>query len=96
MVIIPTVNTWEHYERKKRLDYFLVIDEAHLLLQNISLIEITKDFDKIALKSVNANDIKHFAWFRINIIVDHHINEKSNRIILLISWWQMIKNNELS
>lgn len=37
----------EYYEREQRLDYFLVIDEAHLLLNHISMIKITKEFDKV-------------------------------------------------
>lgn len=41
----------EYYDRKQRLVNFLVIDEAHLLLNHISLIEITKEFDKVALIS---------------------------------------------
>ena len=50
-VIITTYNTAskclgdlieEYCINEQRLDYFLVIDEAHLLLQNIGLIEITK------------------------------------------------------
>lgn len=54
-VIITTYNTaskWidlieEYYEREQQLHYFLVIDEAHLLLQQIRLLEIAKEFDKV-------------------------------------------------
>ena len=35
----------EYYMKEQRFDYFLMIDEAHLLLQHIGLIEITKEFD---------------------------------------------------
>ena len=45
----------EYYELNKVLDYFLVIDEAHLLLQHILSIETTKEFDKVAL--IIADDI---------------------------------------
>ena len=53
-IIITTYNTApkclgdlikEYYMKEQRLDYFLVIDEAHMLLQHIGLIEITKEFD---------------------------------------------------
>ena len=89
-VIITTYNTAskclgdlleEYYEQHKRLDYFLVIDEAHLLLQHIGLIEITKEFDKVALISATADDIKHFACFKDYIIVNPYIKEKYNRYI---------------
>ena len=89
-VIITTYNTAskclgdlieEYYMSKQRLDYFLVIDEAHMLLQHIGLIEITKEFDKVALISATANDIKHFACFRDYIIVNPHIDERYNRNI---------------
>ena len=89
-IIITTYNTAskclgdlieEYYEREQRLDYFLVIDEAHLLLQHISLIEITKEFDKVALISATAEDIKHFACFRDYLIVNPCIDEKYNRNI---------------
>ena len=73
----------EYYMNKQRLDYFLVIDEAHLLLQHISLIEITKEFDKVALISATADDIKHFVCFRDYIIVNPFINEKYNQNIYI-------------
>ena len=47
----------EYYMREQQLDIFLVIDEAHLLLQHIGLIEITKDFDRLALISDTTDDI---------------------------------------
>ena len=34
-----------------------MIDEAHLLLQHIGLIEITKEFYRVDLISANADDI---------------------------------------
>ncbi|KAK8900271.1 hypothetical protein M9Y10_002594 [Tritrichomonas musculus] len=71
----------EYYDREQRLDYFLVIDEAHLLLNHISLIEITKEFDKVALISATADDIKHFACFKDYIIINPHIDDKYNRNI---------------
>ena len=68
----------EYYEKEQRLNYFFVIDEAHLLLQHISLIEITKEFDKIALISATANDIKNFVCSRDYIIVNPCINDIYN------------------
>ena len=62
--------------KEQRLDYFLVIDEAHMLLQHIGLIEITKEFGRVALISATADDIKHFACFRDYIIVNPHIDER--------------------
>lgn len=63
----------EYYDREQWLDYFLVVDEAHLLLQHISLIEITKEFDKVTLISATADNIKHLDYFRDYIIVNQFI-----------------------
>lgn len=41
-----------------------MIDEAYLLLQHISSIKITKEFDKIALISANVSDFRHTACFK--------------------------------
>lgn len=78
-LIITTYNTAskclgdlfdEYYEQNKRLDNFFIIDDVHLLLQHISLIEITKEFHRVALISVTVDDIKYFACFRDYIIVN--------------------------
>ena len=45
------------------------------------MIEITKEFDKVALISATAEDIKNFACFRDYIIVNPCIDEKYNRNI---------------
>ena len=45
------------------------------------MIEITKEFDKVALISATAEDIKHFACFRDYLIVNPCIDEKYNRNI---------------
>ena len=55
-----------------------MIDEAYLLLQHISSIKITKEFDKIALISANFSDFRHTACFKEYIIVNTCINEKYN------------------
>ena len=59
----------EYYEKQMRLDYFLIIHEAHMLLNHIGLIEITKEFDRVVLLSATADDNKHFACFRDYIII---------------------------
>ena len=85
----------EYYMKEQRLDYFLVIDEACLLLQFINLIEITKEFDKVELISATADDIKHFPCFKDYIIVNSCINEKyrvSSYLIISFSVNRIIKN----
>ena len=52
-----------------------------MLLQYIGLIEITKEFDRVALISTTADDIKYFTCFRDYIIVNPHIDERYNRNI---------------
>lgn len=72
----------EYYKQNKWLGYFLVFDEAHLLLQQICLTEITKEFDKIALISGTADDTKLFACFKDCIIDNLYIiKEKHDRYI---------------
>lgn len=71
----------EYYMKEKQLVFFLVIDKANMLLQLISLFEIIKEFDKVALLSATANDIKHFDYFRDPIIVNTCAIEKYNRNI---------------
>lgn len=44
-------------------DYTLVIDEAHLLLENISLIEICREFNNVALFSATVDDISFLSVF---------------------------------
>lgn len=71
----------DYYEKEQCFDYFILIDEEPLLLQYISLIELTKEFDKVALISVTADDIMHFACFKKYIIVNLFFYEKFNRNI---------------
>lgn len=53
-----------------------------MLLQQICLTEITKEFDKIALISGTADDTKLFACFKDCIIVNlYTIKEKHDRYI---------------
>ena len=49
--------------------------------RKFGLIEITKEFDKVALISATADDIKHFACFRDYIIVNPCIDKRYNRNI---------------
>lgn len=55
-----------------------MIDEAHLLFNCISLIEITKEFDKVALPNVINDDIKHFPCLKDFIFDNPLIGKKSN------------------
>ena len=52
-----------------------------MLLQHIGLIEISKEFYQVALISVSADDIQHFACFRDYLIVNPSIDERYNRNI---------------
>lgn len=71
----------EYYQKTMRLDYFLIIDKVKMLLNHISHIEITKEFDKVALISAIADDIKCFVCFKEYIIINPRINEKYHRNI---------------
>ena len=55
-------------------EYTLIIDEAHLLLEHISLIEICREFDKVGLITATANDISSLSVFddydKINPLAD--------------------------
>ena len=73
----------EYYEQKERLDYFLLIDEAHLLLNYISLIELTKEFDKVGLISATAEDIKHFACFKDYMVISPEASIEYDRTIYI-------------
>ena len=64
--------------KEQGLDFFLVIDEDHLLSQHIGLIEITREFDRVAYISATADDIKHFACIRDYIIINLWINKRNN------------------
>lgn len=44
--------------------YTLLIDEAHLLLENISIIEMCREFDNVGLISATIQDISGFSVFR--------------------------------
>lgn len=75
----------DYYEKEQCFDCFILIDEEPLLLQYISLIEITKEFDKVALISVTADDIMHFACFKKYIIVNLFFYAKLIETFMLIS-----------
>ncbi len=55
-------------------EYTLIIDEAHLLLEHISLIEICREFDKVGLITATSNDISSLSVFdeydKINPLAD--------------------------
>lgn len=55
----------EYFEKEQLLDYFLMIDKAHLLLQYISF-----------LISATVDDVRDFAFFKKYIIINPYINER--------------------
>ena len=65
----------EYYEREPLIDFFIEIDEAHLLLNHISLIEITKEFDKGALIIATADVFNYFDSFKDYIIINPRIDD---------------------
>lgn len=91
-IVITTYNTAskclgtlmeEYYAKHERLDYNLVIDEAHLLLQYISLIEITKEFDNVALITATPEDIINFACFDKYVLIKTENDVRYKRNIKL-------------
>ena len=54
---------FRHSMQDKIDECFLIIDEAHLLLQNTSLIETIRDFRNVGLLSATPDDIIHFKVF---------------------------------
>lgn len=82
-VIITTYNTEskclgdvieEYYMKEKRLNYTLIVDESNLLLQYISLIEITKEFDKVGLISATSEYISGIGCFKDYICINPYID----------------------
>lgn len=51
-------------EMKVTDQYTLVVDEAHLLLENISLIEMCREFNNVALVSATISDISCLSVFK--------------------------------
>lgn len=52
-----------HHNIEFNDEYTLIIDEAHLLLEHISLIEICREFDKVGLITATASDIACLSVF---------------------------------
>ena len=44
--------------------YYLMIDEAHLLLQHPALIEMTREFNNVGLITATPHDLKHLRVFK--------------------------------
>ena len=68
-----------------------------MLLQYIGLIVITKEFDKVALLSATADDIKHYDYpaFMITQLLIHMLMRDIIETSILISLYQILLNNEL-
>ena len=62
-------------------EYTLLIDEAHLLLENISLIEMCREFNKVGLISATIQDISNFSVFRDFTIIHPITSIKYDRNI---------------
>ena len=76
----------EYFYRKQQSikdQYRLVIDEAHLLLEHISLIELCREFDKVSLLSATIEDIEHFSVFDKFVHITPPNNIHYNRTIYL-------------
>ena len=57
-------------------EYALLIDEAHLLLENIPLIEIAREFDKVGLITATSSDISCLSVFSDYVKINsRHKNE---------------------
>ncbi len=69
--------------------YSLIIDEAHLLLENISLIETCREFDKVGLITATASDINCLSVFKDYVKINPHVEDKYNRTIYI----HKLKNN---
>lgn len=63
-----------HHQIDFNSEYTLLIDEAHLLLEHISLIEICREFNKVGLITATASDISCLSVFeeyeKINPLAD--------------------------
>ncbi|KAK8842838.1 hypothetical protein M9Y10_025704, partial [Tritrichomonas musculus] len=69
--------------------YTLLIDEAHLLLEHISLIEICREFDKVSLIISTASDISCLSVFEEYAKINPLADIKYHRTIYLYK----LKNN---
>ena len=85
---------FRHQQQNKIDECFLIIDEAHLLLQNSSLIETIRDFKNVGLLTATPDDIRNFLVFsdfkfikpKTTITYDrtifiHHMETKSDEIL---------------
>ena len=64
-------------------NYTLIIDEAHLLLNNIPLIEIIRDFNNVGLLSATINDIAGLSVFKDYRIIKPDVKTQYNRNIFI-------------
>lgn len=64
-------------------NYTLIIDEAHLLLNNIPLIEIIRDFNNVGLLSATIDDISGLSVFKDYRIIKPNVKTEYNRNIFI-------------
>ena len=74
---------YRHKQQNKINECFLIIDEAHLLLQHSSLIETIRDFKHIGLLSATPGDIANFLVFKDFKYLRPTSNVKYDRTIYL-------------
>ena len=79
-----TIEKFYHHNRLDDINkYFMVVDEAHLLLEYPSLIETMSDFEKVGLITATSKDIKGLSTFRYYQHLNPEITTKYNRTIIL-------------
>ena len=71
----------EYMELSLIEQYTLVIDEAHLLLENISLIEMCREFNNVALVSATISDISCLSVFKDFVRITPLTSKKYDRKI---------------
>ena len=72
-----------HHRLDINQQYTLLIDEAHLLLEHISLIEICMEFDRVGLITATASDISCLSVFEDYVKLNPLSTIKFNRTIYL-------------
>ena len=63
--------------------YSLIIDEAHMLLNNISLIEIIRDFVDVGLISATINDVSSLSIFKDFHIIKPNVSTQYKRNLFI-------------
>ena len=63
--------------------YYLMIDEAHLLLQHPALIEMTREFHNVGLITATPHDLKHLRVFKDFRMITPKINTHYKRKLII-------------